>query len=484
MPARPGSDYLARLNARHLEVHVDGEVVTSRVAEHPAFAPVARAYARLADLSHDPAHREEVTFVGDGGEVEPVAHLVPRSADDLARRRRGMQVWAGESAGFLGRTGDYLSSALAAFAGSSAFFARAGDAYAARVAAYAERVRSEDLVLSHTLLPPQVNRAVPAVRQGDGALAARVVEERADGIVVRGARMLATSAPVADELLVLPSTVLRNAPEDAAYSFAFAIPTDAPGLRLHCRTPLHRGGPAFDEPLAARFDEMDAVAVFDDVFVPAERVFVLGRPDLCNALYTETGAGALMTHQVVTRTLVKTEFFLGLASSMAEAIGIQGFPHIQQQLAELITYVEIERAMLRAAEVDGEANEFGVFLPRWATLNAARNWYPTHVSPRLTEIIRTLGASGLMATPSAADFPLDAHGDLEQYLQSATLGARERTALFRLAADAAVSGFAGRQSLYEYFFFGDPVRMASALVGSYDFTDARARVRGILDRSE
>ncbi|MDQ1131329.1 4-hydroxyphenylacetate 3-monooxygenase, oxygenase component [Microbacterium sp. SORGH_AS_0888] len=483
MPARTGSQYLARLDDRTTEIHIDGEVVTSAVSRHPAFSSVARSFARLYDLQHDPAHRGDLTFPSPAtGEPVPVSFLAPRTTDDLVRRRAGMQVWARDSAGFLGRTPDYLASALTAFGAAPAFFARAGDVFAERMLRYADRMREEDLLLAHTLVPPQVNRAVPAVRQGDGALATHIVHERSDGIVVRGARLLATAAPIADELLVLPSTVLRNAPEDAPYSFAFAVPTDAPGLRFHCRSSLHRGGGAFDEPLASRFDEMDAIAVFDDVFVPSERVFLLGRPELCNTLYSETGAGALMTHQVVTRTLAKTEFFLGLASSMAEAIGISGFAHIQQQIAELISYVEIERALLRAAEVEGTSNEHGVFLPRWETLNAARNWYPTHVAPRLTEIVRTFGASGLMATPSEADFAADAHGDLELYLQSATCGAVDRTALFRLAADAAVSGFAGRQTLYEQFFFGDPVRMAAALVGSYDLGPAQDRVRDLLDR--
>src|SRR5690606_11659718 len=108
------------------------------------------------------------------------------------------------------------------------------------------------------------------------------------------------------------------------------IQNDAPGLSYYCRAPLGYGRSHFDEPLASRFDEMDAVVVFDDVFVPNERVFLLGHPELCNAFYSETGAAALMTHQVVTRTLAKTEFYLGLASEIAEAIGIGGFPHIQQ----------------------------------------------------------------------------------------------------------------------------------------------------------
>jgi 4-hydroxyphenylacetate 3-monooxygenase len=228
---------------------------------------------------------------------------------------------------------------------------------------------------------------------------------------------------------------------------------------------------------------MDAVVIFDDVLVPHDRVFMLGHPELCNAWYSETGAGALMTHQVVNRTLAKTEFYLGLASEIADTIGIAQFQHIQEDLGELISYVEIEKALLRAAEADGTPSDDGVFLPKWDTLNAARNWYPRKVSQRLPEIIRKFSASGLMALPSEEDFALarrDGNTDLDTYLQAATATAEQRARLFKLATDAAVSGFAGRESLYEYFFFGDPVRMAGAQVASYDREPARARVRTLL----
>ena len=481
MAVRTGRQYLDTLNGMTPEIYVDGERVTAAVAEHPAFRDIARTYATLFDLQHDPAHRDALTYASPStGERVGISFLVPRSESDLRRRRAGMTVWAEHANGFLGRTGDYMNSALTGLSAAKEFFGRADPKFGRRIEAYYEHVREHDLLLTHTLIPPQVNRAVTGSGQGGGTLAARVVEERADGIVIRGARMLATIAPIADELLVFPSTVLRATPEDAPYSYAFAIPNDTPGLKYYCRAPLYNGGGHFDEPLASRYEEMDAVVVFDDVFVPNDRVFLLGQPELCNAFYSETGAGQLMTHQVVTRTLAKTEFYLGLASEIADAIGIGDFLHIQQDIGELITYVEIERALLRAAETDGAFTPDGVFLPKWDVLNAARNWYPTQVSPRLTEIIRKFSASGLMALPGEADFEGAGRADLDAYLQSATLPARERAALFKLAFDASVSGFAGRQSLYEYYFFGDPVRMSGALVNAYDRTEARARVRRLL----
>lgn len=342
--------------------------------------------------------------------------------------------------------------------------------------------RENDLLATHTLIPPQVNRSVSGSERLGGQLSARIVQESADGIVISGARMLATIAPIADELLVLPSTVLRGTPEDEPYLFAFAIQNDAPGLRYLCRTGLHNGGNAHDEPLASRFDEIDAVVVFENVFVPNERIFMKGHPELCNAWYQETGAGALMAHQVLTRTVAKSEFYLGLASEIAATIGIDGFQHIQEDLAELIRYVELGKALITASEALAAPSADGVFLPHWDTLNAARNWYPK-ASQRFPQIIRKFCASGLMALPGQADLQV-AGGDIEMFLQGKSLTGPERIKLFKLAYDASITGFSSRQALYEYFFFGDPVRMAGALVNSYDREPARARVREFLDRED
>ena len=252
---------------------------------------------------------------------------------------------------------------------------------------------------------------------------AHITKEDDNGIVIRGARMLATIGPFADELLVFPSTVLRNTPEDKQYSFACAIPNDAPGLRYLAREPLDYGRPRHDHPLGSRFEEPDAVVVFDDVHVPYERCFVLGDPDLCNGFYTRTSAVVHMTHQVIARTTAKTEYILGLVSLLTEAIGIEQFGHVQADVAEVITTLETLRALGRAALADAEPNEFGVLTPAWAPLNAARNLYP-RLYQRFPEILRKLGASGLMATPTQADVTGPAAADIETYLQSATLGRR------------------------------------------------------------
>jgi 4-hydroxyphenylacetate 3-monooxygenase len=481
MGARTGQEYVDRLAQTRPAVEINGERVAGPVTEHPALAAIVRSYAELYDLQLDPELRDVLTYESPtSGDRVGTSFLVPRTAEDLAQRRAGFKAWADHSLGTLGRTGDYLNSSLMALSQAGAWFAQADPRFADNVAKYYEKVREEDLLTTHTLIPPQANRAVGPGQQIDGrALGAHVVTEDDNGIVIRGARMLATIGPIADELLVFPSTVLRGTPEDAPYSFAFAINCDAPGLRFICRENLDYGR---GHPLGGRFDEIDAVVVFDDVHVPWERVFMLGHPELCNAFYTDTSAVMHMTHQVATRTTAKAEAFLGLMSLMTEAIGIEQFSHIQEDLAEVITIVGTLHGLVRAAEADAALNEYGVFTPAWEPLNTARNWFPK-VSQRLPEIVRKFGASGLMAIPTEADLAGSAREDVERYLQSAALSGPERVRLFRLAWDLSVSAFAGRQNLYEYYFFGDPVRMAGALLKSTDREPYKARVRSLLDRA-
>lgn len=483
MAARTGKEFLERLSNSRPTVHVQGETVTENIQDHPAFRNVVRTYAELYDLQHAPEHKDVLTYTSPtSGEPVGTSFLTPKTPEDLVKRRQAYKVWADHSNGMLGRTGDYMNSSLMALASAADWFAQANPAFGENIRRYYEKVREEDLLCTHTLIPPQVNRAVAGTQQAGGKLAARIVDEDDNGIVIRGARMLATIAPFADEMLVFPSTVLRGTPEDAPYSYAFAVPNDAKGLRYIAREPLDYDRPRHDHPLASRFEESDAVVVFDDVHVPYERCFAIGNAELCNGFYAKTSAVVHMTHQVVTRTSAKTEYILGLVSLLTEAIGIEQFQHVQEDIADVISTLEMLRAFLRAAEADAELNEFGVLTPAWAPLNAARNLYPK-LYQRFPQILRKLGASGLMATPTEADVVGPAGTDIATYLQSATLTGPERIRLFRLVWDTCISAFSSRQSLYEYYFFGDPVRMAGAYVKSYDREPYKARVQAFLERA-
>ncbi|MBJ7604568.1 MAG: 4-hydroxyphenylacetate 3-monooxygenase, oxygenase component [Candidatus Dormibacteraeota bacterium] len=483
MSARTGAQYLEALNSSRRDIRVHGETVRSDIASHPAFKGVAHAYAALYDLQHDERVKDVLTYPSPTtGEPVGTSFLQPRTKADLAQRSEMMKLWSDRSLGLLGRTGDYLNSSVMALAAAQDWFAQVDSGFGKNMRSYYEHVRDNDLLMTHTLINPQANRSQSAGAQRDPYQAAQILKETDSGIVIRGARMLATIGPIADEIVVFPSTVLQARPEDEPYSFAFAVSCDTPGLRFLCRESLDYGRSHFDHPLGSRFDEMDAVAIFDDVQVPYERCFMIRHPEVLTRgkMYSETGALAHMTHQVVLKDLAKTEFMLGLISLICDAIQIESFQHVQEKIAEVINTRELLRAVLRAAEADAEVNQWGLMTPAWAPLNTARNWFP-RTYPRLREIVWQLAASGLFGLPTEADTKGETGVDVDRFLQAASLNGIDRVKLFRLAWDASASSFASRQEIYEFFFFGDPVRMAQALVGSYDRTEVKERVNAFLN---
>ena len=186
----------------------------------------------------------------------------------------------------LGRTGDYLNSALMALASAQDWFGQAGAQYGENIRRYYERVREEDLLCTHTLIPPQANRAVSGSQQAGGSLMAHIVREDDNGIVIRGARMLATIGPFADELLVFRSRCCGTRRRTSS-----TLRLRHPERRERTALPRPRAArlrPAAARPPARlRFEEPDDVVIFDDVHVPYERCFVRGDPQPCNG-YTQT----------------------------------------------------------------------------------------------------------------------------------------------------------------------------------------------------
>src|SRR5437868_8270486 len=176
---------------------------------------------------------------------------------------------------------------------------------------YHEYIRENDLTLTHSLINLQRSRTISGIFNLEEGTALQVVRETDAGIVVRGARILATLGPLADEIGVYSPRMGRHTEDHSPFAVSFAIPCGTPGLKFLCRESFDLGRSHFDHPLGSRFEEIDAIVVFDDVLVPYERCFVLQNTELCNGIYTDTSASVHMTHQVVARTSAKTEFMLG-----------------------------------------------------------------------------------------------------------------------------------------------------------------------------
>ena len=477
MPAIDGKQYVDRIDQLNIDVWIDGSPVTGKISEHPAFKGIIKSQAALYDMQHNPNLREILTYPSTNSkDYVGMSFLQPKTKEDLVKRRHMTQHWARATHGLMGRSPDYMNTTLMAFASSVAYLKGKKNCFPEHLQAFYKYARDHDISMTHTFIDPQVNRRQTYMERTAEPIAAKVIESNKEGIIVQGARLLATQGGITDELFVLSS---GGHPDKEGYGFSFAIPSNTKGLRFICRESFVGGDSAFNYPLSSRYEEMDTIVVFDRVLVPWDRVFFYNNLDVANGFMLNSSFHAFALHQVIARQIVKTEFILGIVQAIIETINIEEYQHVQAKATEVIIGLETLKALLIKSEVEAEMNRWGVMEPDKITLQVAINIFPT-IYPRFTEIIQLLGASGLMSIPTENAFQSPIRKDLDQYLQSRMDNAEDRVKLFRLAWDLTMSPFGTRQTLYERFFFGDPVRVSSMLYQSYDKDPFVERVRDLL----
>ena len=477
MPIRTGEAYLASLRDGR-QIWIDGALIPD-VTTDRRLAGAAHSMAALYDMQHG---RADMTFTSpSSGDQVGLSFIQPATVDDLIRRRGMVKTWMDATCGMFGRSPDFMNVMLTGLASSYRTF---GDPFGQNILNYYVHCRENDIAMTHTLINPQVDRSRP-VHEQQKDLAARVGKDTDAGMVIHGARMVATLCAYSNDLMVMPSTYLQNVPEAAQYAFGFSIPVATQGLRFICRpSVMHaQAGSPMDFPLSSRLDETDAMVVFDNVLVPWERVFIYRNVEVANGLFQRTGSMRQTMHQFTTKNLAKSEFMMGLGFAIAKSTNIDQHLHVQGMLAELIQFTEFCRACLRASEADATPNEEGIMTPAAMPLWTVRMMFPK-MFIRMCEIIQTLGAGGLVAVPSYAETDSPVWDDVERYFQAANLDSRSRIKLFRLAFDAAVSSFSGRQQLYERYYSGDPVRLAGMLYSIYDRDCYMDRIWSVLDGFE
>jgi 4-hydroxyphenylacetate 3-monooxygenase len=478
MGARTGAEYIKGLQAQECEVWLRGERVRD-VTTHPGLANGVRAIASLYDLQHE--RRDEMTFVSPAsGERLGLSFIIPRTQDELTRRGAMMLRWARKTCGMMGRSPDFMNVTFAAWAAASRYFARGRPEFGENIRRYYDYISERDLTLTHSLINLQRSRDATGTFNLQEGTALQVVRETDAGIVVRGARILATLGPLSDEIVVYSPRVARHTETHSPFALNFAIPCASPGLKFLCRESFDLGRSHFEHPLGSRFEEMDCVVFFNDVLVPWERVFLLGDVDLLNATAMSTHSMTHTAHQGAAKNLAKCEFVLGLALLMTKTLGNAHVPQVEERLAELMLYTELTRACMRACEADAKLDEWGVMCPAALPAESTRNLFMT-AYPRMVEILQLLGSSSFMITPTEADFKGPLGPQIEQYLATDTSSARDRVKLFRLAWDVAGNAFGSRQVLYERFFASDPLTRARALGAIYPKDEMMDRVRDLLN---
>ncbi|MDF5756944.1 4-hydroxyphenylacetate 3-hydroxylase N-terminal domain-containing protein [Spongiactinospora sp. TRM90649] len=451
------------------EVWLNGKRIDD-VTEHPAFRGTVDRFAELYDAQHN----DVMTFESpETGNRVSKSYLLPRTFDQLKEKYANTQAWMRNSWGQLGRSPDYMANVTVGLYDMRDDLNASRAGFGDNAVAYHRYCMENDLAITHAIGDPQIDRSKTPLDDPDMAL--RIIEEREDGVVVRGAKQLATLAPFAHEVLcyLSASFARRGAPEFVIW---FALPMNAPGLKILCREPLGDHAHGHSHPFARLYDEQDAMLFFDDVVIPWDRVFLLHDGELAMRGLGRITPWASYSSHVRFQERMKTA--LGVATRCAEAIGVAGFRNVQEQLGEMTAIVELSRLLTVATEAQHKTSPGGLVQP---VGSQAIGYFSATNSGKMADILRKITASGLLMQPSEADLDnAELRPLLDRYMRGKDIGAPEKARLFRLAWDLVGGGFGQRQELYEYLHRGDPARNLINLHNRYDRTEIDERINRLI----
>ena len=445
-----GSEYLASLRDGRA-VYLYGEQVRD-VTTHRAFRNSARSIARLYDALVDPAHRESLTTVDRLG-IRTHRFFTPSySSSDLFAAREAIAHWSRLTYGFMGRTPDYKAAFMATLGANPEFYAPYDD----NARQWYRRYAAKGLYLNHVLVNPPVDRNKPVHEVADVFL--HVVRETDSGAIVSGAKMLATGSAITHATFVAQnSSVKLEAGKAEDYALVFIAPMDQPGTRLLCRPSYEQKAHSpFDYPLSSRFDENDAVLIFEEALIPWENFLVYRDVERANAFYPASGFFHRYNFQAGTRLGVKLDFMTGLLARGLAINGTDGFRGVQAALGEVIAWRTLIWAMTTAMAAEPQPGPGGSVIPR-IDYAAALRIFATSAWPAVKDIFETALGGAPIVAPSGREDLLnpDLRPLIDRFYRGTDASAEERIKLYKLIWDAIGTEFGGRHELYERNYAGN-----------------------------
>ena len=461
------------------EVYIHGKRVED-VTTHPAYKNVVASVGRLFDFHAAPENRDLMTFETETGVRANKIWQLTKSYDEMRERRKALESWSELHAGFMGRAPDHVASCIAGMYMGLEVFEAYDPKRAKALADYYRYARDNDLYLTYVIINPQADRSKAASAQKDEYLTTGVVDRDEEGITVRGAKMLATGGIMANEVFV--SCIQPLQPGDEKYALSFAIPMNTKGLKILSRKSYEEDAPStFDNPLASRFDENDAVLYFDDVKVPWDRVFVDGSIEMCQKQFHATPAHVYQNYQAMIRLSVKLRFLLGIAYRTAETNGTTVFPQVKEMLGQLAAEAGMVDAFVAGMEAKGRF-QGDYYVPDRHTLYAAQT-LTQQLYTKVVNTLRELAGGGMIMLPSSIDDFRNPElaALIEKTQQSPAASAKDKVKFYKLAWDAVGSEFGSRHTQYEMFYAGATFVTKGHSFRTYDWKAATGLVDRMLD---
>jgi 4-hydroxybutyryl-CoA dehydratase/vinylacetyl-CoA-Delta-isomerase len=414
-----GEQYLASLDDNRV-TYFEGRQIKNLLDE-PAFATPAQAIA---------AGYERCYSAGPGA-TNPLV-VAPRSADELRQRAEVI----GEMDLALNVTYQSLMTLLTAAPRLSGI----DSIYRDRLRAYVDDAIASDIRIAECITDAKGNRSQPPGRQVDPDAYLHVVSRKSDGVVIRGAKLHISAASLCHDLLVMPTKAMK--PGEESYAITCAVPVNSPGVSVINTTYHPKGDDVRHFPVSSRLSMPDGFVVFDDVFVPWDRVFLDG----------ETADAALFAHSLglwerlggITAMVRQADELVGLAHLIAEANGLAGVSHIREKIDEMAIHATLLRAGMEAALIHAKATPEGFYYPDELFTNAAKYQGAAEFG-RMVRHLHDIAGGSVLTAPSIADLENpETRAYVEKYMGTGTdLTGEQRLRIFHTIRDLTADAYGG-----------------------------------------
>src|ERR1700728_139473 len=470
---RTGQEYLDSIRAAR-EVYINGERVTD-LAEHPMFKPLIDIRARIYDMQHESATREVLAYREDGQEEwNAIAHKLPRTQDDWWAKRRATDTILETIGGIVTRVGDEAVGEMWSLFDGQDVLNEVDPQFSANIGRHIDAVLKADPFHVSANTDPKGDRSKPPQEQ-DPDMLLHVVKETDAGIVVRGAKY-ETAAPYANQAFVKPTIANWGNSALSDYAVGFICDLSSPNLKSICRTGFAGRAPAADYPLSNRFDEVDALVIFDDVLIPWENVLFYRHTRA--ATFIRSTLHRYSAFAFVQRNLKLADMMIGAALFNVRQTGLDKQQAVQEKLAQLAVYREGINAHLTAAIALAEQSPAGLLMPNQSLLYAGRVLACSQLH-HLMHIARELCGGQICITPDKAAFDApETKPWLEKYYSvNESWVAEDRRKLLALARDMLNSDYAGHRLTFQLFAQSPPFAHLAAVYRNFDWDSTLALVQ-------
>src|ERR1700733_2982866 len=475
---RTGAQYLDSIRDSR-EVYIDGERVRD-IAQHPMLKPLIDIRARIYDMQHEAETRALLTYQ-DERQRHAIANKLPRVPQDWADKRRATDTVLGAIGGVVTRVGDETVGEMWSLFDGQDVLNEVDPQFSANIRTHIEAVLHGDPFHVSANTDPKGDRSKPPQEQ-DPDMLLHVVKETDAGIIVRGAKY-ETAAPYANQAFVKPTNANWGNSALSDYAVGFICDLGSANLKFICRTGFAGRAPPEDYPLANKFDEVDALVIFDDVLIPWENVL----------FYRHTKAAAFIRATLhrysafafVQRNLKLADMMIGAALFNVRQTGLDKQQAVQEKLAELAVYREGINAHLPASLALAEKSPAGLLMPNQSLLYAGRVLACSQLHP-LMHIARELCGGQICLTPDLASFEaaetkpwLDKYYSVNEHWV-----ADDRRKLLALARDLLNSDYAGHRLTFQLFAQSPPFAHLAAVYRNFDWEGPLQFVRKAADLSQ